>query len=223
MLRPAMATLFPRWSDTAFRAGLAGLAVAIPGVFALPIIYVRTPYNLDRHFPVEQPVQFDHRHHAGDDQIACLYCHSGAERTPMAGLPATEICMGCHSQVWNHSAMLEPVRRSFFSGAPIVWNRVNRVPDFVYFNHAVHVTAGGIGCVECHGDVASQPLVERERLFTMGWCLDCHRARGASTATLAPPGSDGAATGERLPPPAIGAKVALASQAQLTTCTTCHR
>jgi hypothetical protein len=216
-----MAFELPPRSDTAFRIALVGLGLAIPGVFVLPMVYVRTPYNLNRHFPVEQPVQFDHRHHAGDDEIACLYCHAGAERTPFAGVPATEVCMGCHNQVWNKSPMLEPVRRSYFSGQPIPWNRVHRVPDFVYFNHAVHVSRAKVDCVVCHGDVRTEPLVERQRLFTMGWCLDCHRQREGTMAPEVPVGELAAA--DKLPPPAIGHRPELRGQAQITTCTTCHR
>lgn len=227
-----MSFVFPRWSDTAFRVGLVGIAVAIPGVFVIPLVYVRTPYNLDRQAPIDQPVQFDHRHHAQDDEIACLYCHSGAERTPFAGVPATELCMGCHSQIWSGSPMLEQVRRSYFSGQPIAWNRVHRVPDFVFFNHAVHVSAGKIDCVECHGDVRREPLVERARLFTMGWCLDCHRARSIDAPFGPTPGAAPTAVpammasndiGGQVPPPAPNQPPRLEPQARLTTCSTCHR
>src|SRR5262249_5933940 len=107
---------------------------------------------------------------------------------------ATEVCMGCHSQIWTNSGMLEPVRRSYFSGQPLAWNRVNDLPDFVFFNHSIHVARARVECVTCHGDVAAEPAVHRERLFTMGWCLDCHRSR-----TAAQPGL------------------------RITNCTTCHR
>ena len=217
-----MAFEFPRWSDTAFRVALFGIALAMPGVFVIPMVYVRTPYNLNRHFPIEQPVQFDHRHHAGDDQIQCLYCHSGADHTPYAGIPPTEVCMGCHSQVWNQSAMLEPVRRSYFSGQAIPWKRVHLVPDFVYFNHAVHVSRARIECGVCHGDVRREPLVQRERLFTMGWCLDCHRSRQGLKSRAATP-AEAALADNWLPPPAAGHAPTLVGQAPLTSCTTCHR
>jgi hypothetical protein len=128
--------------------------------------------------------------------------------------------MGCHAQVWNDSPMLEPVRRSYFSGQPIAWNRVHSVPDFVYFNHSIHVTRARVTCAECHGDIESEALVHRERLFTMGWCLDCHRRRAEDRR----PGPTLAALGgEVLPPPAHGQTPRLRGQAQLTTCTTCHR
>jgi len=221
-----MLPVFPPWADTAFRIGLIGFALAIPGVFVFPILYSRTPYNLNRHFPLAQPVQFDHRHHAKDDGIACLYCHDGAERSPYAGVPATEVCMGCHSQIWNTSPMLEPVRRSYFSGQPLRWNRVNRVPDFVYFNHAIHVRGAGVACVTCHGDVSAEPAVERARLFTMGWCLDCHRRRSRELAVEPPIATALAQTGageRKLPPPVVARAPATEGVSRITNCTTCHR
>lgn len=137
-------------------------------------IYVRTPYATKAQFPIDQPVQFDHRHHVLDDEIDCRYCHRTVEEAASAGMPATEVCMGCHSQIRNQSVMLEPVRRSWFSDSPIPWNRVHDLPDFVYFNHAIHVKKG-VGCVECHGRVDLMPRVYQVAPLTMGWCLDCHR------------------------------------------------
>jgi hypothetical protein len=212
--------LFPVWSDTALKVTLGALGLAVPGVFVAPIIYVRSPYNLDRQVEVDQPVQFDHRHHVQDDGIECLYCHDLADRGPYAGVPATEVCMGCHSQIWNQSPMLESVRRSFFSGQPLPWNRVHHIPDFVYFNHAVHVN-GGVACAQCHGDVTAMPLDRKVRLFTMGWCLDCHRQqrdRAVGQPALvawvppAPPDRAKEEVGSRIYP-----------IPQLETCSACHR
>jgi hypothetical protein len=214
----SMAFMFPPWSDGALRAALVGLALAVPGVFVAPIVYVRTPYNQGRQTPVEQPIQFDHRHHAGDDQIACVYCHAGAETAPYAGVPSTELCMGCHNQVWNGSPMLASIRRSYFTGRPLEWNRVHSVPDFVYFDHSIHVTRARVACAECHGDVSSQPLVLRERLFTMGWCLDCHRAR-----TVAPPEARMTAQAVELAPRTSGNPPISKGPTRITTCTACHR
>jgi hypothetical protein len=209
--------LFPGWADTALRVALIGGAIAVPGVFVAPIVYVRTPYNLDRLFPVTQPVQFDHRHHVQDDGIECVYCHSGAETTAYAGVPPTEVCMGCHSQVWNEEAILDPIRRSFFSGQPIIWNRVNAVPDFVYFNHAVHVRRG-LACAQCHGDVSKMPLVERAKLFTMGWCLDCHRRN--QLASLDPPVDMPPDKEPAGPRQVVGT---FESVPRIQNCTACHR
>jgi hypothetical protein len=211
--------LFPVWTDTALRIALGLGALAVPAAFVVPMVYVRTPYNQARDFEVDQPVQFDHRHHVGDDGIACLYCHNLAETTASAGIPSTDVCMGCHSQVWQDSPMLAPVRESFVSGRPISWNRVHRVPDFVYFNHAVHVR-GGIGCARCHGDVAAMPIDRQVAPLTMGFCLDCHREnrhRGEElTLDAAVPARGGATDGHRA---SGGAPLV----APLETCTACHR
>jgi hypothetical protein len=169
-----MGRLFAPWTDTAFRIALVAIVVGGALAITAPFVYMRTPYHDNREFPVDQPVQFDHRHHVKDDRIDCRFCHSGAEKSAYAGIPSTDVCMGCHSQVWNDSPMLEPVRRSYFSGEPLAWNRVHRVPDFVYFNHAAHVNKG-VGCVSCHGRVDEMALAYPVAPLTMSWCLDCHR------------------------------------------------
>jgi hypothetical protein len=169
-----MGALFPPWSDPLLR-GLA-LASVLGGVSALTVLwlYVRTPYDDLRAYRVEQPVQFDHRHHVRDDGIDCRYCHTLVERSSTAGMPATELCMGCHAQIWNQSEKLALVRASFFENTPIRWNRVHDLPDFVFFNHSVHVHAG-VECALCHGDVRNMPLVAKVNSFSMSFCLDCHR------------------------------------------------
>jgi hypothetical protein len=169
-----MGGLFPPWSDPLFRGVLSALvASGVVGVSAL-MLYVRTPYDDQRAYRVEQPVQFDHRHHVRDAGIECRYCHTTVDRSSSAGIPPTELCMGCHSQIWEQSEKLAPVRASFFENRPIPWNRVHDLPDFVFFNHSVHVHAG-VPCAACHGDVASMPLVAKVKSFSMGFCLDCHR------------------------------------------------
>jgi cytochrome c7-like protein len=172
-----MPALFPRWTNTAYRLGLAALICTALGGLVGAMVYVRTPWNTGQYDAVDQPVQFDHRHHVIDDRIDCVYCHSNAERSDFAGVPSTEVCMGCHAQVWNESPLLETVRRSYFSGRPIPWNRVHDLPDFVYFNHAVHVQRG-VGCVACHGRVDEMARVYKVASLQMGWCLDCHQNAG---------------------------------------------
>ncbi|AUX23724.1 cytochrome C [Sorangium cellulosum] len=171
----SMASVFPRWSNTAFRVALAILVLGVVTAIAAPMIYVRTEWNTRQNLPIEQPVQFDHRHHVQDDAIACRFCHHTVERAGPAGMPDTALCMGCHSQIWNQSPKLQLVRASYFSDTPIVWNRVYNVPDFVYFSHAAHVNKG-VGCVTCHGRVDRMPDVHQVTPLTMGWCIDCHRA-----------------------------------------------
>ena len=109
-----------------------------------------------------------------DDLIDCRYCHSSVEKAASAGIPPTELCLNCHAQVWNKSPLLDVVRASWFQNQPIVWTRVHNLPDFVYFNHAIHVSKG-VGCVECHGRVDRMPVIQQVAPLTMGWCLDCHR------------------------------------------------
>lgn len=169
-----MQALFPPWTNTATRVVLVVMGVGLAIALAAPMIYARSPFATGQGDPLLQPVQFDHRHHVRDDGIACLYCHQAAERSPFAGVPASEVCMGCHNQIWNDSILLAPVRESVTSGTPIEWQRVHSLPDFVYFDHSIHVTKG-IGCVTCHGRVDQMAAVYQVQPLTMKWCLDCHR------------------------------------------------
>jgi hypothetical protein len=121
-----------------------------------------------------QPVPFSHKHHVGQLGIDCRYCHNGVETSSSAGLPATEVCMTCHSQLFTNANMLAPVRASLASGKPIEWQRVNSVPDFVFFNHAIHVNKG-VACETCHGEIDEMPLTRRAHTLSMEWCLGCHR------------------------------------------------
>jgi hypothetical protein len=143
------------------------------GVASL-LLYARSPYGTGQTGPVEQPVQFDHRHHTADVGIDCRYCHSSVETASTAGMPSSAVCLNCHSQIWNQSPLLDPIRASYFDGKPIAWKRVHDLPDFVYFNHAIHVTKG-IGCESCHGRVDQMAAIEQVAPLTMAWCLDCHR------------------------------------------------
>jgi len=152
------------------------LVVAALGVFSIPVsmmLWVRTPYVTKQDDPVDQPVIFDHRHHVRDDGIDCLYCHYEAERGKFAGAPPTSVCMNCHSQVWQESARLAPVRESWFNDQPIRWQRVHQLPEFVYFDHSAHVSHG-VGCEECHGRVDLMGQVHAVAPLTMMWCIDCH-------------------------------------------------
>lgn len=170
-----MSPLFPRWTNTVSRLSVL-LALGAPalGIAAL-MIYVRSPFGTYAEHPVEQPIQFDHRHHVGDEGIDCRYCHTTVENSPSAGIPPTSTCMNCHSQVWNKSPLLQYVRQKYFTDQPIPWNRVHHVPDFVYFNHSIHVNKG-VGCVTCHGRIDQMPSVTQQSPLTMQWCLECHRS-----------------------------------------------
>lgn len=169
-----MSPLFrPRHNTIAQVSLFVGALVALSVVGGL-LTYVRTPYARGMQDPIEQPIQFDHRHHTRDEGIDCRYCHNTVDKSPSAGIPATSLCLNCHSQVWNKSPLLEPVRDSFFNDKPLHWRRVYRVPDFVFFNHSIHVNKG-VGCASCHGRVDTMAAVEKASDLTMGWCLDCHR------------------------------------------------
>ncbi len=170
--------LFSERSTTRFRVVLAVIASGVIGAPLLLMWWVRSEIGTERTNPRQQPVEFDHRHHVKDDGIACLYCHREAERSRYAGVPAADVCMGCHGQIWNDSTLLEPVRRSFYDDVSIEWERVHDLADFVYFDHSAHVTRG-VDCSACHGDVASMPRVYKVVPMTMGWCLDCHRNPGS--------------------------------------------
>lgn len=160
--------------NTLARLTLVILAAGGGGTLGGLLLWARTPYARNMQAPIEQPLQFDHRHHTRDEGIDCRYCHNTVDKAPFASLPPTQLCMNCHSQVWNKSPILEPVRKSFIEDKPMVWNRVYKVPEFVYFNHAIHVSKG-VGCVTCHGRVDTMAAVEKVFPLTMSWCLDCHR------------------------------------------------
>jgi hypothetical protein len=166
IFHPSMNTI-ARFSIIAAGLAAVGLGVAL-------YFFVRSPFMTDVNVAREQPVPFSHLHHVRQLGIECRYCHTSVEESSFAGIPPTETCMTCHSQVWTESVMLEPVRTSFSSGLPIQWNRVNNVSDFVYFNHSIHVNKG-VGCETCHGDVDRMPLMWKAETLQMEWCLQCHR------------------------------------------------
>ena len=134
----------------------------------------RSPYVTQAKIAKEQPVQFSHQHHVGGIGIDCRFCHTSVEESSFAGIPPTKTCMNCHSQIWANSPYLEPVRESFRTGKSLEWVRVNDLPDFVYFNHSIHVKKG-VGCDTCHGKVNQMPLMWQDASLAMEWCLNCHR------------------------------------------------
>lgn len=147
--------------------GIAGSLVAFDQL-------TRSPYATEVGVSREQPVPFSHKHHANMG-IDCRYCHTSVEQGPFAGIPPTKTCMNCHSMIFADAKILEPVRESWRTGESLQWNRVHDLPQFVYFNHSIHV-AKGIGCSTCHGRVDQMPLMRKENTLYMGWCLSCHRA-----------------------------------------------
>lgn len=169
-----MAQLFSRGANTFSRLSIIGVLLLIVAIAWVGTAIDRSHYMTGVGIPREQPVQFSHEHHVKGLGIQCLYCHSSVEVSSFAGLPPTETCMTCHSQIWADSPYLEPVRASLRDNTPLVWTRVTDLPGFVYFNHNIHVTKG-IGCETCHGRVDNMPLMWKAHSMTMAWCLNCHR------------------------------------------------
>jgi hypothetical protein len=169
-----MPQIFSRSANTVAPLSIA-VAVLLVGGGILSIMGLdRSEYITEIGIAKVQPVQFSHRHHAGQLGIHCTYCHSSVEVSSFAGIPPTHTCMSCHSQIWINSPTLEPVRESYRSGQSIEWVRVHDLPDFVYFNHSIHINKG-IGCASCHGRVDQMPQIYKAQSLQMQWCLDCHR------------------------------------------------
>ncbi|MDQ6736904.1 MAG: cytochrome C [Gemmatimonadota bacterium] len=185
------------------------------------MVWVRTPFARGEDLRVQQPVPFDHRVHVVGLQIDCRFCHAGAERGEWAGLPATDKCASCHTHAWMSTVEFAPVRKSLATGRPIPWQRVTQLPDFVYFNHAIHVNKG-VGCETCHGRIDQMAQVSQAKSLTMGWCLSCHvnpgpnlRPRDAVTKMGWTPTAAQSAQ--------LSMLVANYHVRRLTNCTTCHR
>lgn len=170
-----MGQIFHPSTNTFAKVTIFGAVVFLAILAALGLALARSDYATGVGVVKPQPVQFSHEHHVGGLGIDCRYCHTSVEVSGFAGMPSTKTCMTCHSQIWNDSPKLEPVRASFRIGEPIAWVRVHDLPDFVYFNHGAHVNKG-VGCTECHGQVNEMPLMWQAEPLTMEWCLGCHRA-----------------------------------------------
>ncbi|HWR14306.1 MAG TPA: cytochrome c3 family protein [Terriglobales bacterium] len=170
-----MPQIFHRSTNTIARVSIILALVLVSGGLWASLELQRSPYFSWRGVARQQPVPFSHQHHVSGLGIDCRYCHTSVENSNFAGIPPTKTCMNCHAQIWTNAPMLEPVRESFRSGKSLVWTRVNAVPDFVYFDHSIHVNKG-VGCNECHGAVDKMPLMYAENTMQMEWCLSCHRA-----------------------------------------------
>jgi len=170
-----MAQIFHPSFNTIAKASIFG-AILIIGVVAwLAYSIQASPYMTEAGVIRQQPVPFSHEHHVTGLGIDCRYCHTTVEKSAFAGIPPTKTCMTCHSQIWTNAQMLQPVRDSWNKDQPLTWTRVHNLPDFVYFDHSIHV-AKGVGCSTCHGPVNKMPLMYQNASLLMEWCLDCHRA-----------------------------------------------
>ena len=220
-----MAQVFRPSADTWLRIAVLLVVLLIGSGMLAGSGFAGSTYRTQVGWVEDQPVPFSHRHHVADDGIDCRYCHATVETSPHAGLPATQVCMTCHSQLWTSAPVLAPVRQSFATGRPIRWMRVAQLPDFVFFDHAIHV-ARGVACVECHGRIDTMPLTWRAKPFQMQWCLACHRdpaphLRPANEETMMPPPQRSDAAARRFGEAAISAhRIDLA---RLSNCETCHR
>ncbi|HEX4021880.1 MAG TPA: cytochrome c3 family protein [Acidobacteriaceae bacterium] len=169
-----MAQIFDRSSNSLARISLvlSGIIVIALGV---TLNYLqRSPWVTRQGQRPDQPVPFSHKHHVQGLGLQCQYCHTSVENSSYAGIPPTKTCMNCHAQIWTNAELLAPVRNSWATGQSIVWTKVHDLPDYVYFNHSIHVNKG-IGCSSCHGRVDEMPLMYQESSLQMEWCLNCHR------------------------------------------------
>lgn len=169
-----MAQVFPSYANTLAKLSLILGAGAPFAIFYLGSTFTRSSANTNVDIPLDQPVPFSHKHHAFELGIDCRYCHWNVEKGPVAGVPGAEVCMSCHSQIWTNSPLLQPVRDSYNNETPLAWNKVNKVPEFVYFDHSIHV-ARGLNCNQCHGRVTQMQMTYKGKYFSMDWCLTCHR------------------------------------------------
>jgi hypothetical protein len=168
-----MALIFPRTLDKYVKIGGGVVAVlALTGIAAYS--YAAYPRVLETGYAPIQPVPYSHKLHAGNLGMDCYYCHSTVYKSSYAAIPATETCMNCHVRIKPQSARLAKVRDSYASGESIPWIKVHKLPDYVYFNHQAHITAG-VSCVSCHGRIDQMEVVKQMQPLSMGWCLDCHR------------------------------------------------
>ena len=170
-----MSQIFPKSANAAARSTLFGVLTLVLFVGWVVFTLMRSSWVTKQNEFVEQPIQFSHAHHVGGIGLDCRYCHTTVEKSAFAGIPPTKTCINCHAQIWTNAPLLEPVRASFRDDKPLTWTRVNDLPDFVYFNHQIHVKQG-VGCATCHGPVDKMPLMYQATTLQMEWCLACHRA-----------------------------------------------
>ena len=219
-----MSQIFHRSTNTFARFTIFGAVVALAFVAWVAVQINSSAYVTRASVAPDQPVPFSHAHHVGGLGIDCRYCHTTVESSSFANIPPTKTCMNCHSQIWSTSPTLEPVRASFRAGTSIQWTRVNDLPDFVYFNHSIHVNKG-IGCESCHGRVDRMPLTWQAASLQMEWCLSCHRQpekyvrpREYITTMGYHPAGEQEEIGRRLVK-----EYKIQDARTLTSCSTCHR
>src|SRR5438067_831685 len=219
-----MAQIFHRSTNTLSKVSIFGGAIFVVALVSALAAFNRSSFVTEVGVARGQPVPFSHKHHVGDDGIDCRYCHTSVEKSAFAGLPSTETCMTCHSQIFSDAQVLAPVRRSLSTRTPLKWNRVHDLPDFVYFDHSIHI-AKGIGCSTCHGRIDQMPITWKVNTLYMKWCLDCHkqpqnyvRPRDKIYDMAWQPVQDRQVDGAKLV-----AQYHIDTSGRLTNCSVCHR
>jgi len=219
-----MAQVFHRAANNVAKISIV-TAVVLAGVAGFVYTQIiRSSYITGQYVEKQQPVQFSHKHHVGDDGIDCRYCHTAVETSSSAGIPPTQTCMNCHTEIWSDSPYLETVRASYRENKPIEWERVHDLPEYAYFNHSIHI-AKGVGCSTCHGQIDNMPAVYQANTLQMEWCLACHREPEKfirpKSEIYNMQWQDGDLTAEeRLQ---MKADYKIRSKEMLTSCSTCHR
>jgi Cytochrome c7 and related cytochrome c len=219
-----MSQIFHRHTNIYSRLSILAVVAVVAILGGVVAMLHLSGYNTNQGMFVEQPIQFSHAHHVGGEGIDCRYCHTSVEESAFANIPPTKTCMNCHSQIWTNAPILEPVRASFRDNTPLHWTRVHDLPDFVYFNHSIHVRKG-VGCATCHGRVDKMPLMYQEASLQMNWCVNCHR----NPAQYVRPREEVYNMAWERPAndPDLGKRLVqeykIASVDQLTSCSTCHR
>src|SRR6202012_3368792 len=168
-----MSDIFPKWTNRLPRNIIIGALLVGTAVTAGVSYYFTPKYTRVGYQPL-QPVAFPHSVHVTQVGLDCRYCHNAVEKSWYSNIPATSVCMNCHSQVLKDDPRLALVRESYATGKPIPWIQIHKLPDYVYFNHSVHVNRG-VSCVECHGRIDQMDEVYHAKPFSMSFCLDCHR------------------------------------------------
>ncbi len=216
-----MAQLFRPSSNTYANVGIAAVLLLVCSTIAVAYVIDRGPWITSVQMAPEQPIPFSHKHHVKDDGIDCRYCHTSVEYSGYAGIPPTETCMSCHSQIWTGAVVTKPIRDSWATGKSIEWVRVHDLPDFVYFNHSIHLNKG-IGCSTCHGQINEMALTYKVNTLNMNWCINCHRNPGQFVR----PRSEVFNINYKYPSnqSELGPKLVKEYHIQnLTDCVTCHR
>lgn len=212
-----MSQVFHPVANTLAKISIFGGVFIVIAMIGLLFTIVRSSYSTGVGVVESQPIPFSHQHHVSELGIDCRYCHTSVETSSFAGIPSSEICMTCHSQIWTDAPVLAPLRESYQNNRPLQWTRVYDLPDYVHFDHSIHVQQG-VGCESCHGRIDQMPLTWKAESLHMSWCLDCHRH---PTDALRPPSevfTMGYSGDGDLPPAADDLPVAL-----LDDCSICHQ